>query len=100
MNGTIAPTLIRRGVFWRKHLLRLEERWKHTILVRHQPEREENLAFVYQGVLFIGLNMVSGQKQSSEEWETRLAQNLEWTKQGASRQPGTSASGCYFGTRA
>jgi len=65
---------------WEKHFLRFEQRWTHGFRVFRQLEREENFAFVHNGVLFIGLNLVGGRVHDAEEWKLRLRQNLDWTR--------------------
>jgi predicted phosphodiesterase len=54
--------------------------WNHTFQVVRQPERTENFAFVDQGTLFIGLNIVGGLVHDRNEWETRLTDQVKWTK--------------------
>jgi hypothetical protein len=43
-----------------------------------QAERPENYAFVSDGVLFIGINLVAGTIHDSQEWLQRGADNLAW----------------------
>lgn len=65
---------------WTKHYSRFDERWKHKIPVKRQPEHDENFAFVESKVLFIGLNLVGGRVHDPNEWKRRHADDLKWTK--------------------
>lgn len=65
---------------WVKHFARFDERWKHKIPVRRQPEHDENFAFVEAGVQFMGLNIVGGRVHDPNEWKRRHADDLKWTK--------------------
>ena len=38
----------------------------------------ENFAFVYNEILFVGVNLVGGVVHDSNEWEKRQAANLQW----------------------
>lgn len=69
---------------WEKYFQRFDRRWMHRLPVYRQLEREENFSFVTGGVLFIGLNLVGGRVHDSEEWQTRHAQDLEWTRRNLS----------------
>ena len=53
--------------------------------VRHQPEREENFAFVRKGVLLIGINLPGGTPHDAEEWGRRLPANAHWIAQNFER---------------
>lgn len=48
--------------------------------VKRQFSRQENFAFLYRRVLFIGLNMVSN---IDDEWETafRVQDNIDWVRE-------------------
>lgn len=63
---------------WVKHFMRLEENWNGIGPVERQNIRPENFAFVRQGVLFIGLNIVGGRVHSAKEWKKREADNAQW----------------------
>lgn len=66
--------------FWTNHLLKLDEHWKKRVRVDRQPGREENLAWVQDKVLFIGVNVVGGTIHDPLEWKTRHAACAEWVK--------------------
>ena len=48
--------------------------------VRQTDELEENFAFVYRQVMFVGLNLVSGNVYDQDVWDSRLAMDLEWVE--------------------
>lgn len=64
--------------YWKRHLLRLDERWTHQLNVRHDPARDENFAFVKNGVLVIGINLVGGTVLDKDDWKTRHKGNAKW----------------------
>ena len=50
--------------------------------MNRQDERPENFSFYHKGVLFFGLNHVSGKNiVDQEEWEQRDRDNLMWARQ-------------------
>ncbi|MGH9146693.1 MAG: PKD domain-containing protein, partial [Vicinamibacterales bacterium] len=65
--------------YWVTHLLAVEQGMCGLPLIERQAVRTENFAFVKKGVLFIGINMVSGGLGSSEE-ETRGQQDADWVR--------------------
>ncbi len=71
--------------YWQEYFARFDERWHHQLPVFRQLEREENFSFVHEGVLFIGLNLVGGALHDADEWRTRLAQNIDWTRRNFGR---------------
>ncbi|MEW5847837.1 MAG: metallophosphoesterase [Myxococcota bacterium] len=66
---------------WIESFVGLEDLWPLTFPVMRQPERPENVAFVTNGVLFVGLNLVGGLVHDDDEWEERHRQDLDWTLQ-------------------
>ncbi|HXV64941.1 MAG TPA: hypothetical protein VEK15_29860, partial [Vicinamibacteria bacterium] len=66
--------------FWVTHLLRLEQNFCGTPAVEVQTVRTENFAFVKSGVLFVGINKVSGGLSSQEE-DARLQDDANWVNQ-------------------
>ena len=67
--------------FWSKHLLGFHRRWEGSFAVQQQPELEENFAFLRNGVLFVGINLVGGLVHDTEEWKRRHAGNLSWIRE-------------------
>jgi hypothetical protein len=66
--------------FWVKHLMAIEQIFCGLPVVERQAVRPENFAFVKSGVLFIGINKVSGGLGSGET-QTRLQQDADWIAQ-------------------
>lgn len=68
--------------FWNKHFLRFDSRhWNHTFDIQRQPGRPYNFAFVHKKTLFIGLNIIGLPVRDAREWEVRLTEEVEWTKE-------------------
>lgn len=68
--------------YWNDHLGSRFER-KHWpkpsgYTVSRQGKRPENFAFVLNGVLFLGLNLVGGTMLDDDTWKKRHEENLEW----------------------
>jgi arylsulfatase A-like enzyme len=76
---------------WVKYWMRFHENWDHKIKVEHQKVREENVSFVHEGVLFLGLNVVGGRKHNAAEWQLRHAQSLDWVRKNFYREDIKSA---------
>lgn len=67
--------------FWREYLVGFETQyWDEPTwnITRQDPDYAENFAYVNNGVLFIGVNLVGGTVHDSREWQERHAANLEW----------------------
>ena len=67
--------------FWTTHLARFDEKQSSNRNVLRQSERDENFAWIEEGVLFIGLNLVSGIVHDSNEWATRFNHNANWVEE-------------------
>src|SRR4051812_35801803 len=67
--------------WWVKHFMRFDQRWQHRFRVFRQLEREENFAFVDNGVLFVSIFLVSVRIQDKEEWKRRHDQDMQWVAQ-------------------
>ncbi len=93
--GNITPDEAWR--LWESHLLRLEQRWVHGFRVFRQLAREENFAFVHNGVLFVGVNLVGGRIHDAHEWKRRQVEDLEWTRRNLRRHRGAVSSAVIFG---
>lgn len=63
---------------WTNYFMNFENNWKNDFNVSRQIDREENFAFTYKDVLFIGINLVGGTIHDAEEWKNRHSQNAEW----------------------
>ena len=71
---------------WNRYFSRPEhERAFHRILVR-QERRPENFRFVLKGVLFIGINNVTGPAHlATDEWSRCLRDGAAWLKESLNR---------------
>lgn len=94
-NDCVDPDLGWRN--WTKHFMRFEERWPERLRVFRQLEREENFAFVRNGVLFIGINIVGGRLHDAEEWQRRLTEDLIWVRRNLERFGNEVSSVVVFG---
>lgn len=70
---------------WDHYFMRFERHWSHGLSVTRQNVREENFAFVRNGVLFIGLNVVGGRVHDRQEWKLRHASGVDWVKESLRR---------------
>lgn len=78
-NDQVDPE--RHWGYWEKHFLHFDKHWPvipGASPVQRQDVRPENFAFTKDEVLFIGINKVGGMVHDLAEWETRLAQNIDW----------------------
>ena len=66
--------------YWTKHLLRLEDKIPPAWKTERQEVRPENFAFVHDGVLFIGLNLVGGRVHDPLEWARRFKEDNDWVE--------------------
>ncbi len=64
--------------YWTRYFSYFEDNFCGTFPTEHQAVRPENMAFVVDGVLFIGINLVGGRVQSQSEWNTRMQQDADW----------------------
>ncbi len=81
-NDQVDPD--RHWGYWEKHFLHLDKHWPAipgASPVQRQDVRTENFSFTKNEVLFIGINKVGGMVHDPVEWETRLAQNIDWMKE-------------------
>lgn len=68
--------------YWMEHLNRFEENFAdNQLMLGRQLARDENFAFLHNGVLFIGLNLVDGTVQSESEWSRRDMHNVHWVEE-------------------
>jgi len=67
--------------WWVQYFMDFEENFCGAPLAERQSLRPENFAFVRNGVLFIGINLVGGTVQDWNEWNTRMQQDADWVSQ-------------------
>ncbi|MCK6623352.1 MAG: InlB B-repeat-containing protein, partial [Calditrichia bacterium] len=66
--------------YWTTYFMNFEENFCGAFATEHQGVRQENFAFVLDGVLFIGINLVGGRVHSQSEWNTRMQQDADWVE--------------------
>ena len=65
---------------WEAYFTDFEQNFCGAPPVEAQAVRHENFAFVRDGVLFIGLNLVGGSVHDRAEWDRRLQQDADWVE--------------------
>ena len=76
--------------------MKFEDHWKHKIEVRRQKSQEANFAFILDGVLFIGLNLVNQTRQDESRWRQRQADALNWVRKNILNYGADSSSVVIF----
>ncbi len=76
--------------FWNRQFLDFEKHFPNSPTIEKQPVRSENFAFVSNGVLVLGLNIVGGKVHDKAEWETRLQQDADWVSEQFARHKSDS----------
>lgn len=66
--------------YWVKHYTAFEQHFDVPWAVERQDVRRENFAFVLDGVLFVGINLVGGTVHDAEEWRIRQEQDAAWVR--------------------
>ena len=64
--------------FWSKYFMHFDLHWKNSFSITRHPNREELFAFLYNGVLFIGVTVVGGKVHDRLEWSQRHADCSKW----------------------
>jgi len=64
--------------YWTAYFMHFEENFCGAFATEHQSVRQENFAFLLDGVLFVGINLVGGRVHSQNEWNTRMQQDADW----------------------
>ncbi|HYM80621.1 MAG TPA: IPT/TIG domain-containing protein, partial [Candidatus Limnocylindria bacterium] len=67
--------------YWVQHFNEFEKNFCGAPVAERQSVRHENFAFVRNGVLFIGINLVGGSVHNQSEWNTRMQQDADWVDQ-------------------
>src|SRR5262249_6065890 len=63
---------------WTKHFLHFERHFDGAPKLAKQPERPEYFAWISEGVLMIGINLVGGRVHDNQEGKTRMQQGPQW----------------------
>lgn len=82
--------------FWDTYFMRFDEKWNYEFDVTRQAGRTENFAFVQNGVLFVGLNLVGGKIHKKTEWNSMIEDDLSWLTEQFSRHASSVSSAVVF----
>jgi hypothetical protein len=86
------PDVEQAWAWWSENFLDLEDWWEFPL--ERQKKRPENWVFLYDGVLFIAVNMAAG----SEGNETaRMIDNIDWIEEQMQKNAEASRSAVVFG---
>ena len=66
---------------WEKDFLHFSEQYPAAPEIHRQDGHLENIAWLDDGVLFIGINLVGGRMHDVEEWGYRHRADAEWVEQ-------------------
>jgi len=66
--------------YWERHYSAFEQHFDVPWKVERSDVRPENFAFVLDGVLFVGINLVGGRVHDAEEWRLRQEQDAAWVR--------------------
>jgi len=64
--------------YWERHYSAFEQHFDVPWDVERADVRPENFAFVLDGVLFLGINLVGGRVHDAQEWRVRQEQDAAW----------------------
>ena len=68
--------------YWKKYFLNFEQNFCGAPLAEHQSLRSENFSFMWNGVLFIGINLVGASTiHDQNEWDIRMQDDADWVSQ-------------------
>ena len=65
---------------WERYFMPFPKHFADTPRLWRQHVRPENVAWVTQGVLIMGINLVGGTVHDAAEWRRRHAQNAAWVR--------------------
>ncbi len=67
-------------MLWKEHFAKMDTHWKLPFAVQRQAGREENVAFVQNGVLVMGITMVGGRVHDAAQWRHFLDDGSRWVE--------------------
>ncbi len=82
---------------WKSNFHLFDKNWDHDIQINYQPDREENISFLSDGVLFVGVNLVGGKIHDPQEWADRSKDALVWVKSNFARFGDNVPNAVVFG---
>jgi len=65
---------------WTHYFLHFDTHWPTNKHIDRDPRHPENFAFVSNGVLFVGINLVGGKVLDPIQWVLQDQDNIEWIK--------------------
>lgn len=65
---------------WTREFTNFDANFPGAPIPERQKDRAENFAFVEEGVLFVGINLVGGTVHEQAEWDQRFDHNRKWIK--------------------
>jgi len=66
---------------WRQYYHKMDELWYHEFEILRWGDLDESFAFLHNGILFLGLNIIGGTPHSYSEWSIRHALHLSKVKE-------------------
>lgn len=63
---------------WTRYFLHFDNQWTNSLQVVRDGRHPENFAFVSNGVLFVGINLVGGKVLDPIEWTLQDRDNIHW----------------------
>lgn len=67
--------------YWKAHFLGFHTHWNFDPPVTGQQGRPENIQWVQDKVLFLGLNLVGSKVHDQAEWDARLQDDAQWVRE-------------------
>ena len=83
--------------FWNRHLLKLDEHWKTGLTIARQESHPTNMAWIQNGILFIGVTIVGGGIHDPEEWKARHAYTAQWVADNLAKHKDAVRAAVIFG---
>ena len=71
--------------YWIKYFVGFEKRWPGAPIIDRQPQHAANVAWVQNGVLMIGLNLVGGRIFDQIVWDEMLRAGADWASENLGR---------------
>jgi hypothetical protein len=67
--------------YWKKYFINFEQNFCGASNTERYSARPENVAFMMNGVLFVGINIPGGSPVDINEWNARLQADADWVRQ-------------------
>jgi len=64
--------------FWTRYFLHFDNQWTNSLHVVRDGRHPENFAFMSNGVLFVGINLVGGKVLDPIKWALQDRDNIQW----------------------